>query len=670
MIRRFDFGHPLHTGATVLALESEKDISTLPRLHVTRDGESVTFTCPLQADTRLYGLGETVRGINKRGHHYRSWNTDDFIHTEEKESLYSSHNFLIVASEADCFGFFLDDPGEVIWHLGDQKMNEMTVTSVCGDLSLYLIEEETPAAICRELRRLTGKSYLPPYWAFGYIQSRWGYAGDADMREVLEGHRTRDIPLDGICLDIDYMDRFRDFTWDSEKIPDLKALTHRLREENIHLIPIIDAGIPVAEDDPTSDDGVKEDVFVKTADGSLFQAAVWPGLSYFTDFLSPKGRAWFGDRYREMLTCGVDGFWNDMNEPALFYSREGMQKAYAVFDELRGKNLDLDGNWALSQAANSLANSMDDYTAFYHEVDGRKVRHDRVHNLYGFGMMRASREGMDRFAPGQRFLLFARSSYIGAHRYGGIWQGDNRSWWSHLKLNMQMLASLNMCGFLFNGADIGGFGSDTSPDLLLRWLELGIFTPLMRNHSSLHTRDQEIFRFECWEDMRAILTLRYALIPYLYSEFMKAAHDDGLLFRPLAFDYPHDPIALQTEDQLMLGGECMIAPVVEPNSQGRYVYLPEDMLLLRMRSSEDMEEEKLEKGVHFVPCRLNEALLFVRRGHAVPFVANTKGVRSTVDLRGRELTLHGWDAKAPYTLYTDDGISMQEGTCSLLGGEA
>ncbi|MBR4081287.1 MAG: hypothetical protein IKK21_05840, partial [Clostridia bacterium] len=231
----------------------------------------------------------------------------------------------------------------------------------------------------------------------------------------------------------------------------------------------------------------------------------------------------------------------------------------------------------------------------------------------------------------------------------------NHSWWSHLLMNLKMLPSLNMCGFLFTGADIGGFGCHTTEDLLLRWLQLGVFTPLMRNHAALGTRDQEIFRFSLQEDMKNALTVRYALLPYLYSKFMKAALTDGMMFRPLAFDYPGDKRALRVEDQLMLGEECMIAPVYEQNACGRYVYLPEDMLLVRFRSAEDYDIEPMCAGDHWISLALNEFPLFIRKGCMIPLSRGGEWV-DAVDFR--TLTMLGWvKDEASYALYDDDGVS-------------
>jgi alpha-glucosidase len=246
---------------------------------------------------------------------------------------------------------------------------------------------------------------------------------------------------------------------------------------------------------------------------------------------------------------------------------------------------------------------------------------------------------------------------VGAHRWGGVWQGDNTSWWSHILMNLKMLPSLNMCGFLYTGADLGGFSGNTTEDLLLRWLQLGVFTPLMRNHSALHTRDQEIYRFGMQEDMKNILTVRYALLPYLYSEFMKNALTGGSMFRPMAFDYPEDPACLRIEDQVMLGGECMIAPVYEQNARGRYVYLPEDMLMVRFRSASDYCLMPMEKGRHWIDLELNEMPLFIRKGCVIPMSKGGEWVEA-VDFA--DLTLLGWvDGEAAYDLYNDDGYTVE-----------
>ena len=397
----------------------------------------------------------------------------------------------------------------------------------------------------------------------------------------------------------------------------------------------------------------KTSPFCKKEDGSDFVAAVWPGRCCFPDFLREDVRSWFGDLYRPLLEAGIEGFWNDMNEPALFYSDEGVADAFAKADRIRAGGVDYEATWWLKDVFSDMANSPEDYRRFYHLVNGRPVRHDLVHNLYGAGMTKAAAEGFRRFRPGERMLLFSRSSFIGAHRDAGIWQGDNFSWWSHLKMAVQMLPGLNLCGFLYTGCDLGGFGCNVTEDLLERFLQLGVFTPLMRNHSALHTREQEIYRFSSWETMRDTVSVRYALLPYLYSEFMKAALRDEMYFRPLAFDYPSDSRAVHVQDQLLLGEGCMIAPVYEQNAAGRYVYLPEDMLLVRFRSAQDYDLVPLEKGDHWISLALSEFPLFVKKGHAVLLCP---GGESSELLDDTCFTVIGQIEKAGvYELYRDDG---------------
>ena len=654
MIRRYSFGNPYDTGAVTekLPVESEK----LPYFGLRSEGDRVTFRIAMDADEILFGLGETVRGINKRGYIYRSWNSDIFDHNETQSSLYASQNLLIFFSEKRLFAIYLDDPGLVTWDLGYTQTDTVEITSENGDLDVYLIEEADLTATVKTFRKLIGKSYIPPRWAFGYIQSRWGYAADAEIRSVAEEHRKRGIPLDGICMDIDYMEAYKDFTWNRESFPDLKRLCEDMAEEHIRLVPIIDAGIKLEPGDPVYDSGLQEDCFCRKENGDLFVGAVWPGRSCFPDFLNADARAWFGRQYKVLLDEGIEGFWNDMNEPAIFYSDETLAEAYATVDALRNTDIGLDGSFKMKDAFNRVANHPDDYRRFGHRFGDRRVRHDKVHNLYGAMMTRAASDYFRQYAPDRRKLLFSRSSFVGAHRYGGVWQGDNFSWWSHIGMCMRMLPAMNMCGFLYSGCDVGGFGCNVTEDLLLRWLQFSAFVPLMRNHSALGTREQEVYRFSLWPKMRDVIRVRYAMIPYLYSEFVKAAEGDACLFRPLAFDWPEDPRARRVEDQLMLGGECMIAPVTEQNARGRYVYLPEDMMLIRFRSPWDYDTQLLEKGNHWVDLDLHEFPLFIRKGKVIPFA--TKRVTCTDELKREALTLLGWtETGAEYCLYWDDGVS-------------
>ena len=284
------------------------------------------------------------------------------------------------------------------------------------------------------------------------------------------------------------------------------------------------------------------------------------------------------------------------------------------------------------------------------------VRHDKVHNLYGYYMTKSASEAFDDIMPDKRTLMYSRSSYIGMHRYGGIWTGDNQSWWSHLLLSIKQMPSLNMCGFMYVGSDIGGFGAHTTEDLVLRWTGFGVFTPLMRNHSALGTRMQECYQFDNIDKFRDVLQVRYRLVPYIYSEYMKACLNDGMMFRPVAFDYENDTFATQVEDQLMVGDSIMIAPVYQQNALGRYVYLPEDMLFVKLSGDKIVCKQPMTKGHHYIDVAMNEVPLFVKKGAVLPLCQPALSVE---DLDRNNLQLIAYGDNAKFDMYIDDGITKQ-----------
>lgn len=645
MIEKFVLGEPFETFATVERLTPSE--GEIPFFTTIDKG----FFYKLSDNDIVYGLGEQVGGINKRGKKYISRNSDNPHHQEDTLSLYGAHNFLIISGK-ELFGVFFDYPGFMEFDIGYTNRDELTITAENMHMDVYIITGNSERDIVKQFRKLIGKSYIPPKWAFGYGQSRWGYKCEGDIREVARRYRENNIPLDSIYLDIDYMEDYKDFTVNKEAFPDLKGLCEDMKKEGIRLVPIIDAGVKIEKGYSVYEEGVEKGYFCTDREGNPFIAAVWPGRVHFPDFLDPKAREWFGDKYSVLLDMGIEGFWNDMNEPAIFYSEKRLNEVLERINELGKKNMGISEFFEFTGIVNGLSNNQGDYDEFFHNVGEKSVPHRRLHNLYGFNMTKAAGEAFERLSPDKRILMFSRSSYIGAHRYGGIWQGDNKSWWSHLLMNMQMTASLNMVGFLYTGADTGGFGCDTTEELMLRWLQLSVFMPLMRNHSAFGTREQELYRFRNCEDCKKMIEIRYGLILYLYSEFMKAAINDDMMFRPLGFDFK-DEAARNTEDQVLLGSELMLAPVCTRNAKGRYVYLPEEMLLIRMRSLEDYDCEPLPKGHHYVKADLKELIFFIRKGKAIPV---GKSAKNTESLDSDHLSLLGYEG-AEYELYEDDGIS-------------
>lgn len=647
MIKKYVYGTPFPTDAVVLDVQPSTD--ALPFFETDQQG---TFTYSLSENDIVYGLGEQIRGINKRGWQYVSWNYDNPNHHEDTRSLYGAHNFIIIHG-AVTFGAFFDYAGKMEFDIGYTKRSVMQIHAASNNLTVYIITGESEKDIVKQFRKMVGRSYIPPFWAFGYGQSRWGYKTEEDIRTVAKQYQDAGIPLDSIYLDIDYMERYKDFTVDTERFPNLKGLATDMKEQGIHLVPIIDAGVKIEDGYDVYEEGVQNNYFCKNAEGGDFVGAVWPGRVHFPDFLQPKARDWFGKKYAVLTEQGIDGFWNDMNEPAIFYTEDRLADTCAEIEKLTAGNMGIQEYFAFTGMVAGLNGNIGDYDKFYHNVDGKMVKHSEVHNLYGMNMTRSAFEALQEISPEKRTLFFSRSSYIGAHRYGGIWQGDNKSWWSHILQSMQQLPALNMAGFLFTGSDTGGFGCDTTEDLMIRWLQYSLFTPLFRNHSADGTREQELYQFSNVEAAGKMIQIRYSLIPYLYSEFLKAALNDEMMFKPMAFDFPDDAMAEQVEDQLLLGNELMIAPIYKQNAQGRYVYLPEEMMLVRMHSSKDYTTEILPKGHHYVSVGLDELVFFIRNQKAIPFAESAKNTAKT---DYNTIQLLGYEGSS-YELYTDNGTS-------------
>lgn len=637
MIVQLAYGVPVETGAVVAEVPAGERLT-----HFTLGQEApLAFTCPLGKEDAVYGLGETMHGVNKRGYRYISFNYDDAHHKDEMPSMYGSHNFIVVDG-VQPFGAFFDTPAKVVFDVDSAGNGVLTVSCDSPNLRLYLVDGESAYDVVKQFLKIIGPSFLPPLWAFGYGQSRWGYKDEKDLDQVADGYQKAGVPLDYICMDIDYMDRYIDFTVNKKRFPDLAGYVKKMGARGLHLVPIVDAGIKIEPGDPTYDEGMEKGYFCKNREGGDFQAEVWPGMTHFPDFLRAEVREWFGGKYKCLTDAGLEGFWNDMNEPAIFSTQ--YRSRLAKPDGERGDP---------DQPGRHTA----DFKDFFHRLDdGRFFSNYEVHNIFGAMMTRAAGESLDKLLD-RRYLLFSRSSYIGAHRYGGIWTGDNSSTWKMLRQNVYHMPSLNMCGLLYSGADTGGFGGNTTRELLLRWLAVSAFTPLFRNHSAIFTRSQECYRFRGTEDFKSIIDLRYRLLPYLYSEYMKAALRQDMFIKPLAFEYPKDKRARRTEDQLLVGESVMIAPVLTRGAKGRTVYLPEPMTEVRW-SGGRFTCTQAEAGDRKVPVALNEVAFYIRSGRWAPVAKAAVLCSSELDLKDVELLGTGTN----YEQYIDDGVTKE---CSL-----
>ena len=486
----------------------------------------------------FYGFGERSGHLNKKYCHYINWNTDDPTpHGETYEKLYKSIPFFITLKDEEAFGIFFDNTFETHFDLGKENSNYYYFASVDGNIDYYFIYGPSVKKVIKGYTYLTGTTPLPQLWTLGYQQCRWAYCPEENVYEIAKKFREKDIPCDTIYLDIEYMDDFRVFTWDKDKFKDPKNMIENLNNDGFKLVTIIDPGVKVDKGYKIYDEGLENNYFATDKNGIVYTNWVWPGNSVFPDFMNSEVRKWWANNQKIMTDYGVSGIWNDMNEPASF---NGPLPDDVKFNE-----------------------------------DGKIIDHKEVHNIYGHMMDKATYEGIKK-STNKRPFVVTRACYSGTQKYSTVWTGDNQSTWEHLRMSVPMLMNLGLSGMSFCGTDVGGFGYDCTPELLSRWVQVGAFTPLFRNHTTIYSRDQEPWAFDkITEDInRKYIKLRYKLIPYMYDIFYKGEQSGLPIMRPLMLHYQNDHKTYEINDQFLFGENIMVAPVLEQGKQARMIYLP------------------------------------------------------------------------------------------------
>ncbi|AUX22644.1 alpha-glucosidase [Sorangium cellulosum] len=504
------------------------------------------------------GFGEKVGPLDKRGMRFTFWNTDAFPPQVDTDPLYASIPFFVALRGGVAWGLFLDEPwrSEVDVALGDPARLEWE--SRGPELDVYLMAGPHPADVVRRYAALTGRPAMPPLWSLGAHQSRWGYENEDDVRGVVRGYRSRGLPLDAIHLDIDHMDAYKAWTWDRARFPDPARLARELAAEGVRVVTIVDPALKAEPGYPVYEEARARDHLVRLDRGDPLVGEVWPDPAVFPDFTRDEVQRWWGDLQRSFLDAGVAGIWNDMNEPACFSVRpdRGVPGPSGQRSSGLGR---IEGSTLPDDARHGAR------------------RHLEVHNVYGLGMARAAFEGFARHAPDRRPFVLTRAAFAGIQRYAAVWTGDFSSNFTHLEASIAMLLGLGLSGVPFTGADIPGFVGRASGELLVRWMQAGLFYPLMRNHAARGRPAQEPWRFgEPYLGLaRAVLERRYRLLPTLYTLMREAAETGLPVLRPLCFLAPGDRHALRADDQLLFGDDLLVAPVVRPGQSKRLVYLPE-----------------------------------------------------------------------------------------------
>jgi len=616
-VTQFTIGQPFPTNAVVEPTNGPSDPfkdTVLGPLKMLPIGEKLSFTFNLSPEDVVVGLGQTMGGVNKNGRRYRMFSKDQCGYTPDKEGLHGSHPFFIVLSEDKAWGVFIDYPGEIIVDLGYTSPRTGLVEVMGLNCEIYLIEGKDLFSITKRFLKLIGMPTLPPRWAFGFHQCRYSYMTSDEVREIAQNYRKLGIPCDAIYLDIDYMDRYKVFTCDPDRFADVPELVKELDGQGFRLVPILDPAVKVEQGYDIYESGLKANVFCLDEKGEPFIAMVWPGYACLPDFLNAKACEWWKKHIRSWTDIGVTAFWNDMNEPAIYATRAGLRKLKDGVSEIPEEK---DPGPALLDhmlAPGRLLHNESYYDEFYHTTDcGERVKHRLVHNLYGNCMANATADALNAIEENTRHLVISRSSYIGTHRKAVLWTGDNSSNWEDLAYHVRMLASCNLVGMFFIGADIGGFCCNVTPELLIRWHQAGVLSPLFRNHSQIGTRRQEPWTFddETQGYIREAILLRYALLPHFYSQYLTAITVGEPFIRPVLAHYKTTE-SRDIDSQVLLGRNLLGAPVIQPGAHGRFVHLPEHpWLRWSAHSWRSRECEVMQPGNYHINVERGELPLFI-----------------------------------------------------------
>ena len=583
-------------------------------------GPFVVVRKALRPDQVIYGLGEKTGWLDRHFRRYRMKNTDVFLERwgigNDTDPLYASFPFFIVHGQGGSYGIFVDNPEFTEFDFRSRDSYEFAAPA--RTMNYYILPGPTLPAVLRQYTGLTGRIQLPALWALGYHQCRWGYAQEADIREVAEELRARRIPSDAIWFDIDYMDGYRVFTWNRRRFPRPARLMADLAAQGMHGVTIVDPGVKVDTRYDVYREGRRNGHFVRHSSGREYNGKVWPGRSAFPDFHDPLAREWWAGLVQKWLDdYGLSGIWNDMNEPA----------------------------------STDLSGSIEDVRHAH-----GKLPHASARNTYGLQMARATHAGMLQHDPDSRPFILTRAAFSGAQTVTALWCGDNSSLWEHLAASLPMLMNLGLSGMPFVGVDLGGFEGDTNPELLARWTQAGALYPFCRNHSMIGSARQEPWQFGPRVEMicRHAIELRYQLLPYLYNLFRVASQTGAPIMRPLVWHYPHDAGTYNLNDQFLLGPALLVAPVLSPGLQARTVYLPGPDTWYRWRpGSPETDVESYSGPAHVMAdAPLEELPLFVRGGAMLPMwaVAQHTGAVDRASLR-----LHVWPGQGELDFYEDDG---------------
>ncbi len=598
--------------------------------------DAFTLRRRCRQEDAIYGLGEKTGHANRKGRDFTLWNTDvldphaaaEFTaglspddpradHTStEFDPYYVSIPFFYHHSypAGPMAASFIDNAYRGSYEFSPDE--EYRITFRGGHYIEYVFAGPSMREILTAYTWLTGRMAPPPLWSLGYHQCRWFRYTQEAVERIARRHRENEIPCDGLWLDIEYMDGYRVFTWDTDAFPDVSGMLAKLAEQGFRVITIVDPGVKHEPGYWVFDSAVKRDVLCRTEGGAVYIGQVWPGDTAFPDFVTEEARTWWGELNAAHVQSGLAGIWNDMNEPAT-----GSIPPYAM------------------------------------RFGGGRYSHERFHNQYALLMAMGTTAGLLEAMPDRRTFVLSRAGFAGIQRYAANWMGDNLSRWDHLWMSIPMGAGLGISGQAFVGADAGGFHGNSNAELYLRWMQYGALTPFFRNHSELGNVDQYAWAWGTvvQDIVRDAIRLRYRLLPYLYAAFLRAAETGEPVQRPLVFDFQGDATVRDIDNEYLLGPDLLVAPVVAPGVTSRQVYLPSG-------SWYDWHSNELVGGKRYVVAStpMERIPLYARGGAVIPMWPDAPA--STAGYHPAVIELHLFvpdrDGTHVSLLQEDDGLTF------------
>ena len=633
---------------TVTDLQGRVIVDDFPGRPIEYHGSSFRVYFKSPQDEHYFGLGDKPGPLDRRNHAFTDWNTDAFGWQEATDPIYKSIPFFITFHRGVSAGIFLDNTWRASFDFNKEYRDAYSFGSEGGPLDYYILYGPEPKTVVQSWAWLVGRTPLPPLWSLGYQQSRYSYFPEAEVRRIASQLRGEHIPADVIWLDIDYQLKNRPFTVDPERFPHFDQMIQDLKAQHLRTVVITDlhvADLPNAGYKPY-DEGKAGDHFIKSADGSDFVGVVWPGKSVFPDFTRKATREWYGTLYGDFVARGVAGFWNDMNEPALF--------------EVPSKTMPDDTQHRIDEPGFAT----------------RTASHLEIHNLLGMQNTRATFDGLRKLQPDVRPFVMTRASYAGGHRYAATWTGDNSSNWYHLRQTIPQLLNLGLSGFSMSGADVGGFAATPQPELLTRWIELGAFQPIDRDHTAAGTGSQEPWENGTPEDLtlrRRYIEERYRLLPYLYTTVEEMSRTGLPIMRPLFLEFPEEASGRQLVDPVvdnnfMLGSDLLVAENPYPDEMDNFsVALPPvgwysywtGARAEGTTGRRAIDNTQVQQAEVRIQRSLDTLPVFVRAGAIIP---EQPLVQSTDEKPEGPLTLRvypptGFNKDCKGSLYLDDGVS-------------